>query len=329
MQYGEPNGESIRCEKCGVCFPDSPQVRRFIIERGHWQAQNPHPSQGVVSYHWNALLPPWVRWADLVDEWHRANQAKKQGNIEPLKVFICESLGEPWEERIEVSDYAAISQRKAGYVIGEAWPAEKRRILTADVQKDVIYWSCRAWGVGGVSRLVDRGRVFTFDDLREVQKRLAVKDTDVGVDCGFRTSEVYQQCLRWGWHPMKGAPVQDFTHQEPAGAVRRIWAVSQADPAMGTSKQGAIQLPLFLFSADAAKDMLALFMSGHAAAWELPSDIGDEYLQHMAAERAEIDPKSGKRIWKKISINNHWLDCETMNLIAAVMLGFVASGEIK
>lgn len=330
LQYGEPNGAALKCESCGVCQPDSPAVRRHIIEAGHWQPQNPTPQAGVTSYHWNALLPPWIKWQDLVDEWHRANEQKKLGNLEPLKVFICETLGEPWEDRIEAADWAALEKRREEYRIGESWPFAKRTFLTADVQADVIFWTVRAWGLGGVSRLMDYGRVFTFDELRTEQNRLAVKDGDVAIDSGFRTAEVYQQCQRFGWKPMKGVTQEYFTEHEPDGqSTRKLWTTSRADPAMGTAGQGMTMLPLFLFCADAVKDMLSLFMGGNGPKWELPADVSEEYLRHLAAEKAVLK-ESGKREWKRISRANHWLDCEAMNLVAAIAVGLVASGaEVK
>jgi phage terminase large subunit GpA-like protein len=320
----------LECE-CKATYSDAPQVRRYIIESGHWQAQNLAPQAGVASYHWNALLPPWIRWADLVVEWQKANDLRKLGNIEPLKIFICETLGEPWEDKIEVADFAALGQRKTAFVAGESWPFTKRIFLTCDVQQDVIYWTARAWGLGGVSQQIDYGREFTFDGIRTQQLRLAIKDNDVAIDSGFRTSEVYQQCQRFGWHPMKGTPQGHFVHHlDDKSTVQRIWSVTRADPAMGTGQQGQTTLPLFLFSSDAASDMLALFMAGSGPEWGLISDVSEEYLQQLAAEKAEIDAKSGKRIWKRVGRNNHWRDCEKMNLVAAIIIGLVASdGKTK
>jgi phage terminase large subunit GpA-like protein len=325
LQYGDPNGEALKCEACGVCQPDFPQVRRHICEAGHWQAQNPSPQAGVVSYHWNALLPPWVKWADLVSEWHRANELKKQGNIEPLRVFVCETLGEPWEERVDATDFAHVSQRKGDFVIGAEWPLEKRRFMPVDVQADHFYWCCRAFGLGGVSRLIDYGRIFGWEDVRAIQQRLKVRDGDVVVDSGFRTGEVYQQCLKFGWKPSKGVAQDYFVHVEPDGThLRRSWQISQTDPQMGTSQQGVSILPLVLFCADATKDTLALFMHGTGPSWELPNDIGEEYLRHLVSERPELD-KKGRRVWVQKSKYNHWLDCEVMNITAALILGLVAS----
>jgi phage terminase large subunit GpA-like protein len=328
----ESHGCSVRvvCSACAHAHPDLAQVRRHIIEAGHWQAQNPSPEAGVTSYHWTALLPPWIRWEDLVKEWKRANELKKVGNIEPLKIFICETLGEPWEERIEVADFAQISQRKADYVIGEEWPLAKRTFLTADVQADVIYWLIQSWGLGGVSRVRNYGRCFTFEDLREVQQQHGIKDNDVAVDSGFRTAEVYRHCLKYGWHPMKGVQQQDFIHEESdKTSVRRIWQAVNADPSLGTAQAGVTSIPLFLFSSDAASDMLALFMSGHGPAWEIPKDASEDFQKQLCAERAEIDLKTGKRIWKRIARDNHFRDCAKMSLVAAIIIGLVASGEAK
>jgi hypothetical protein len=321
-------GPVIRCS-CGVYHPDSPTIRRHIIERGHWQAQNPSPQVGVVSYHWNALLPPWVRWADLVAEWKQANDHLKRGNPEPLKVFVCETLGEPWEEREIEADPKALNDRRGEYDRGDAWEGlltradgAAARFLAADVQQDVIYWRCRLFGKDGESRGHGWGRCFTFAELDTEAKRLGVPPYFVGVDSGYRTTEVYRACAQYGWKAMKGEDKQEFIVDEPGvGRVRRCWNRSQADPHAGTAQAGRVIVPLYLFADAAMQDMLALHMAGKAGSWSYERDAGSDYVAQLLSEEKRPDPKTGKVEWHRIRRANHLRDCEKMVLVLAIASG--------
>ena len=319
----------VACEHCEHRYFDEPSVRRHIIEAGHWQAQNPTPHAGVVSYHWNALLPPWVRWADLVAEWKQANDHLKRGNPEPLKVFVCETLGEPWEEREIEADPKALNDRRGEYDRADAWEGlltradgAAARFLSADVQQDVIYWRCRLFGKDGESRGHGWGRCFTFAELDTEAKRLGVPSYFVGVDSGYRTTEVYRACAQYGWKAMKGEDKQEFIVDEPGvGRVRRCWNRSQADPHAGTAQAGRVIVPLYLFADAAMQDMLALHMAGKAGQWSYERDAGSDYVAQLLSEEKRADPKTGKVEWHRIRRANHLRDCEKMVLVLAIASG--------
>ena len=63
--------------------------------------------------------------------------------------------------------------------------------------------------------------------------------------------------------------------------------------------------------------------------WEIPEDAGEDYLKQMESERRV--KKGGKWLWTQIGDRpNHYLDCEAMQVTAAVMLKLVgreAGGE--
>jgi phage terminase large subunit GpA-like protein len=321
----------IACAGCGAAHGDSPSVRRHIIEAGHWQAQNPTSHAGVVSYHWNALLPPWVRWADLVAEWKQANDHLKRGNPEPLKVFVCETLGEPWQEREVEADPEAFNSCRGDYSSADEWDAElkradgvKARVIGADVQQDVIYWRCRLYGADGASRGHGWGRVFTFAELDDLAKRLGVNPKYIGVDSGYRTTEVYRACLQYGWKATKGEDREQFIVDVPGmGRVRQAWNRSQADPHSGTAQAGRQVVPLYLYADPTIQDMLALQMAGKAGHWTFEADAGSEYVAQLCSEEKRADPKTGKIEWVRVRRANHLRDCEKIASVIALASGIL------
>lgn len=62
--------------------------------------------------------------------------------------------------------------------------------------------------------------------------------------------------------------------------------------------------------------------TAHAPAWEVPDDVSDDYLAQL--ESGHHVQERGKWLWKQIGNRpNHYLDCESMQVAAAVMLKIV------
>src|SRR6266403_5145033 len=79
-------------------------------------------------------------------------------------------------------------------------------------------------------------------------------------------------------------------------------------------------LPLFRWSNNASKDLLAEYMMGLVGDWTTPAQIGRDYLKQVTAERREEKTDTAGRIhhfWKQVRRDNHLLDCELMILVAA------------
>jgi hypothetical protein len=93
------------------------------------------------------------------------------------------------------------------------------------------------------------------------------------------------------------------------------------DPFVGTRGQGARTLPLFRHVGDPTEDLLAEYMAGLIGEWSLPRHVEREYLKQLSGERRleNTDPKGRiTRIWKRFG-PNHYLDCEPMILVAAII----------
>ena len=315
------------CPHCKHQIRDTPADRRWIASSKHGRmiAKNPEASAGKVSATWSAFIVPQVKWRMLVEEFLIANECAKRGDLDPLKSFINERLGQSWQDKGQ-EETSMIEERKGDFSIGESWGKEVTRILTADRQPDCFYFVCRAWSATGESRLIDCGQLWTEEDLHEKEIELKVAAGDVGIDSGFNAAEIYRACARYGWKAFKGTPVPHFTATLASGQhVKRIYAKAKADPMIGQA--GSMKrIRLFLFSDPALMDMLDLFTSGKAVRWEIPRDVSDQYLHQMKSKvRGEKTDGRGQvtHPWRNLHGDDHLLDCEKMNLLAAVIKGLL------
>lgn len=333
----KPNGkwnfdalaETIRwqCEACETRFTDNPATRKQFCREGKFVAMNPHAPVHLRSYHWNALLPHWVPWRSIVEEFLLAQDALRGGDIEPMRTFVNETLGEPWEDRMgEIDDYDFLEYRKADYGFNEPWAEERIRFMAADRQErggEHYWYVVRAFGPYGKSRLITYGKCSTLEQLEEIRIEHNVPVINAVIDTGFKASELYRFCASTGWKAFKGDDCQYFPHQDKKSkkTVRRIWNKTTVDPSFGTSHTRKL-IPLFRWSNPMAKDLLAEMMQGLVGEWTIPRLVGNEYLKQLTAEtrKERIDAKGHVHYeWHRIRRDNHLLDCELMILVAAVI----------
>jgi phage terminase large subunit GpA-like protein len=334
------------CVGCHKPIGDTPANRKHIAAQGKWVKTNPNAPTNKVSFTWNAMLPPWVKWRDIVEEFITSFAVLKMGDHEPYKAFINETLGEPWEDRLkEFTDFGALEARRQPYALGsfqadgtfqfDKWELEKTRMLAIDVQKDHYRYVCRAIGPHGSSRLVHFGRVQTEAELDLLPAKLGVKPYNVLIDSGHETARVYRICSRNRWKAMKGTANEYFPGVDDDGnRIRRLWDVSMADPAIGTANQGRVRpIRLYLWSNPSVKDVLAEWMAGLGADWTLPqteSGSMTEYMHQVTSEKRveKVDAKGHSFFeWIQIRRDNHYWDCECMIAVGAMAAGLIGRPE--
>lgn len=325
-------------ETCGHLIADDPKSRQHVATVGEWIAMNPKAAKKDYSIHWNAMLPPIVRWRDIVEEKIMADRALRLGDVEPLMEFINQTLGEPWEDRLkEFDDFSVLAERKGEFKLRTEWPNEqKKRLLAGDVQGGSkgegfhIRYVCRAVGTDGqTSRLVDYGKVATFEEFEAKRIELGVLAKDTVIDSAHESAKVYKACLRYKWKAFRGddrkifkALVIDPKTKEKV-SVDRCWALSHADPAIGTPKQGKVRpIKLYLWSNPSVKDIVGLAMKGEEQNWQIAADASEEYFRQISAEKRveEINARGiVSYVWKRMRKDNHYFDCECMIMAAAII----------
>jgi hypothetical protein len=193
-----------------------------------------------------------------------------------------------------------------------------------------IRYVCRAVaGDGRTSRLVDYGKVANFEEFEAKRMELGVLAKDTVIDSAHEGAKVYKACLKYKWKAFRGDDREAFKAviEDPKTGenvtVNRCWALSHADPAIGTPMQGKVRpIKLYLWSNPAVKDVLGLAMKGEEQDWQIAADATAEYFRQVSAEHRveELDAKGRvSYVWKKRRRDNHYFDCECMIMAAALI----------
>lgn len=313
---------------CGHLISDTPTERKAIARSGQFVAKNKKAPRHRVSFHWNAILPPWVQWRGIVEEFINARSAAKGGDIDPLKTFYCETLGIPWKDKLgEIEDFSFLENRRGDYTFGDLWPEGKWRAMSADKQEkggEHYWYVIREFSNAGKSRLVTYGKCNSVLELEQIRAENGVKSVNCMIDSGFKAGEVYKFCMATGWKAFKGddAPYFLVTDPKTKRPVRQLWRRTFVNPLIGQKNSNRVRpLPLFTWANDPIKDLLAECMMGLSGDWTVPRDVPSEYMQQVTAERRaeRIDARGRIRYeWKRKGAN-HLFDCELMVLVAALI----------
>ena len=318
--------ESEQCEwKCG----DNPQQRRALAESARY-TPTATGLPGHVGFHYNVLCnwrkPLW----EIVLLWLEAKAAMKIGNLDPLRQFIQKRLAETWEEDLTDNRETLVGD---GYLMSEFSDGRKIeneafRFLTVDKQRDHFWAVIRAWCPDGSSKKLFFGRIETFDQIADLQRRYAVDPKMVFVDAQYETDIVYSFCAQNNWTGLHGSGNKSFPSRKPNGDIvhRPFSRFSEAPATNGKRARYAF------WSSDRIKDILHAHRIGKAGAWSVPDDASDEYLKQIDSEaKREVvnsKTKQAEYRWTKVRRNNHAWDCEAMQIVAALMLRLIPGFDV-
>lgn len=123
-----------RCAGCNDLIAE-----RYKLSGGRYIAMN--PSGKYPGFRVNGLVSPVRTWADIVDDWTKA-----QGKPSQLKVFFNTVLAETWKEKGEAPDWERLLARR------ETWEAGTvpmgGLLLTAGVDVQGDRWEGFVWAWG-------------------------------------------------------------------------------------------------------------------------------------------------------------------------------------
>ncbi len=190
-----PETAKYQCAKCSKLIDelDKPAT----LEAGEWLAEL--PGVRIAGFHLNALYSPWVRWAELVDDF-----LKSKDDPSRLQVFVNTVLGETWEETAEKIDATSLSARREAYDAEVPAPVG---VLTAgvDIQVDRLELAVKGWAQDEESYLIAHHRLHGDPEGGEVWQRLEtllskpyghasggeLRIRSTMIDSGYRTDVVY------------------------------------------------------------------------------------------------------------------------------------------
>lgn len=329
------------CARCGTHIEESAKPQMNAAGRYLAPGQNvvdgkivgTAPESDIASFWASGIMSPWRTFGQLAASWIRALAS---GDQERIRATVNTGFGELYAFRGEAPPTAAVRACAGSYLHGEI-PATIRALTCGvDVQKKRLVYAVRGWGYSMESWLVDYGEMWGDTDQTQVWEQLGALlerswgETEdkaglvirrMGIDSGYRPGDkwrrpdnlIYDFCLRYRKAvPTKGRdrlnkPLQpsliDVTHRGQ------------------TYKKG---LQLWHLDSDYFKSWVhsrLVWPEDQPGRFWVPSDISEDYCLQLTAE-ARVPKPSGLATWVKIRNENHFLDCEAINVAIAQSLGF-------
>jgi len=318
------------CPNCPAIFDDRPEVRRALATASRYVATNANHMPDHHGWHAQAVGLFHETWGELALGWRKANQAKKNGDVEPLKIFITKRLAEWWSEE---EDAPEVVLGSSGYSVGDfaeggLIDGEVLRFMAIDRQRDYFFAGIRAFRADGTSRLLYYSKVATIEQCRALQNQYKVKDDFTTEDASHRPTAVYDDCAKFGWVAMFGDDeLKGFDHLPKVGlAVRKLYSpIKKAMASDGTIVR------YIRWAVTPVKDILFAKLAGRGPEMQVPDDIGGEWHDQIRGEvkKTMISPKTKKESerYVKIKRRNDACDVEGMLLTFALIKG-VATPEI-
>ncbi|MBQ4361219.1 MAG: phage terminase large subunit family protein [Proteobacteria bacterium] len=304
------------CEHCDEVIDDRQKMQ--MLRDGEWRtvgdaAKKPRS----VAFHLSSFYSPWLAFGEIAGEF-----LSSKDSPETLMNFINSWLAEPWEDKASRLRSDVIMEKRLPYDRGMM--PSKAQLVTCgvDVQLDHFFFAVRAWGTHMTSWLVDYGRAETWADVETaINRNYADENGEIHnvnlacIDSGYNTDEVYQFCTE---HMDVAVPTKGSST-----ALKSRYTVTVLD------RQQGFGLRLFSFDPNQLKDYIAGRLAVDAGAdgsWNVCRDVEQEYCDQVCAEqKVERKDKKGRviRSWEKTTSHaqNHYLDCETNNVLAAEILG--------
>ena len=240
-----------------------------------------------------------------------------------MQNFTNSTLAEPWKVAAEEISESRLLDLRGDYDLGTCPAAPRFVTIAADVQRESVYFTVRAWGENEESWLLDYGRIPTLEDLSDVFRRQynieGSEETASAargfVDSGFNTQEVYDFCSKSNrtFFPLKG-------WEHLAQPVKR--AMINFLPGR-EHRTRTIRLYHFDDSSFKSDLYCRRIQDGKGAAWHLPRNVGADYLRQLTAEKL-VERKNARgateSVWHQTHRDNHYGDCEKMQLVACYLL---------
>lgn len=289
-----------------------------MLKDGEWRGKrNTKGKIRKVGFRLSSLYSPWLTFGDIAAEFLDSRDVNSL-----LMNFINSWLAEPWIDKTNKLRSDVVMEKQLNYERGRM--PEQAQLLTCgiDCQLDHFWYSVRAWGPHLTSWLVDYGRIETWADVEMVLERRytdtngEVRQINLAcIDSGYNTDEVYNFCAQ---HMDVAVPTKGSST-----VLKSRYNVTVLD------RQKGFGLRLYTFDPNQLKNFIASRMNidaGAAGSWNVYRDIDREYCDQICSEQiVEKKDKKGRitAVWEKISSHaqNHELDCETNNTLAAEILG--------
>jgi len=297
--------EDKNYKKYEMCCP-------FKEPRGHTTAS--FTMSGLVSC-WRTMLECAKRWLKAVES---KQETRKQAVMNTV-------FGEPYQSEGRAPDYLEVMECSLDYDKGELLKAfSDVIIMSVDVQKDRVYYVIRGWSGKGQSALIDYGVIYGMTDETDVWKKLFALSkfrwknypiNYVFIDSNYRPQYVFAFCKKMGKHYI---PVVGRDRQNTPVKMVRIEVSMKG-------KKFNYGLKRFSMLDGYFKDLLYSKISNDEQTWFVPRDVCEDYCKQVTAESLVSDGIREK--WVQRYKDNHYLDCEKIQVFASFVLRIDLAGE--
>lgn len=313
----KPETAAYQCEQCGVLWNDA--ERWAAVANGEWVASAPF--RGVAGFHLSQLYSPWVKLADMAQEFLDA-----QGDPELLKVFVNTVLGETWEEQGEVVAAAGLKLHVESYTPADLPEGVHYATAGVDVQGDRLEVEIVGWGAGDESWGIRYEVLYGDPAQQKVWTDLDELLLEKHWTAEGRLVRVRSACIDTGGH--HAAQAIAFARKrlnrliypiKGAGGPRPVWP-KRASKSTNTKEN------IWVVGVDTAKDAIygrfKIAQPGPGYC-HLPDSYDDAWFDQATAESVVTRYKEGRpyRVWVLPGgKRNEALDCRVYALAARMSL---------
>lgn len=326
----------VACPHCACLIGEEHKsemnARGVFVAPGQWVLEDGTvcgdiEETDVASFWVSGLCSPWRSFGHRARDFVRAKNSGEPGKVQAV---INTRFGELFKVAGEAPDWQLAANLRADYDFDAN--IEDVQVITCgvDVQKNRLIYSIRGWGYGMTSWQLRHDEIWGETEQDEVWDRLAdlLTGTEIGgkritlmnIDSGYRPgdkykrpdNQIYKFCRRFkGWaRATKGHETQD-----------RPVKMSKIDITVRGKvlKKG---LDLWHINTDHFKSWVygrIEWPTDQPGAFLLSRETTDDYCMQLTAE-ARVTKPSGHFVWVRIRQDNHYLDCEVLNVAAAYML---------
>jgi len=320
---------------CGHVVANTDENKRWLADNAEYVAANPYSMSGYETYRWNCWGVWWTDWGKALVQFLSAIEARKRGDIAPLKEWTMKKESRWWTQKLSEPppfNKTIFDYKMTDYADGE-WPEDViERLMGVDVQADRFEFVIRDFRKGGKSRLVYTGTVLTWGELAHVAAKYRIQNEKrhhrVIVDCGERPQEVWRECAKRRWLAVRGK--NDRKNQMwPHGKSRvmKPWSTflkgHNVTAPRGVRKVGGRKAvptfcPYIEISDVYFQDWLSRLAAGDGIEWQYADDVPEDYV----LDSVQVVETDGRRKYARIGKRpDHKRDCEKYILPLACILG--------
>ena len=328
--YQVKENAKMVCPQCGTIidqsFKDEINARGVFVAPGQTinkkgKVRGDPPVSDSATFWVFGLMSAWKTWGDRAQDFLLA---VRSGDPDRIQAVINTGFGELYTLKGEAPPVEAVKRLRLPYALGEL-PTNKiiKIILTADVQKNGLFYEVRGWGNELESWQLEHGFLAGPTDADTVWDDLAeFKDEHYGglpidralVDSGYRTQFVYTFCRRFPhWAlPTKGRDTIDAT------PLHR----SRLDVGSRSGRRLAGGLAIWHINTDYFKRWIHERIMRDPelpGGFHLAQDTSEDYCKQLVSEARVVKP-SGKIVWQRISKANHYFDTAVLQVAGAYSL---------